>query len=149
MADVISYVQGPRSSFLKLSLLRQRRPLREPGDNARSSLFWGFLYMCMLWNGKGIAHSLLPKSTVDTWDSFPSSDWGNREPLMETTQPSELGWAESYKHTPWANDKVPTPWVTGITVPTFQKKALRLNEVLSNLPKVTQTVGAKDLNSVC
>ena len=43
---------------------------------------------------------------------------------------------------------MPTPWVTGIIVPTFQKKALRLNEVLSNLPKVTQTVGAKDLNSV-
>lgn len=32
--------------------------------------------------------------------------------------------------------------------PVSQKKALRLKEVPSNLPEVTQTVGAKDINSV-
>lgn len=64
---------------------------------------------------------------------------------MKTIQ----NWAERKAiSTPWAGDKVPSTWVTSIML-NLQKKALRLNEVQSHLPKVTQTVGTKDLNTVC
>lgn len=49
---------------------------------------------------------------------------------------------------PLADGREPTTWVIGIML-NLQKKALRLSEVLTNLPKFTKTVGAKDLNSVC
>lgn len=71
MADVISYVQGPGPGFLKLSLLRQRRHLWEPGDNTRLSLPWGLcvcVCVCIVYtlrNGKGVGYSLARRSTAD------------------------------------------------------------------------------------
>lgn len=68
---------------------------------------------------------------------------------METTQPSRIRWREQTATiTSLADDKEPTTWVICIT-PNLQKKSLRLSEVLTSLPKFTQTVGTKDLNVVC